>query len=253
MAEASKESAEIMAALGREQLDFAKLQYADAAPFLKQISDAQVATQNETTQQARDAYAYQKGTFRPAEERLVADAEKFSSDAYREQQATQAAADAGDAFSTTQGMNSRALTAMGVNPNSGRFTGASRTASLGLAAARTGATNATRREADNVGYARRLDAVGLGRNLTGASQGAYGLAINAGNSAGANSMAAGNQYMAGMGQGASTIASGRNMLQSGLGDILDSQTGLANGAQAAGASGTGAAIGAVGGIAVAMI
>lgn len=228
VANASKETAEMGLTLGREQLDFAKAQYDELKPLFQQITDAQLATQEQTAAQAKDYYDYQQKTFRPLEEKLVADATNFNTEAYREGLAQKASADAGDAFSNTQAMNARSAAAMGVNPNSGRFSGAANRNNLGLAAARAGSMNQTRQRAQDVGYARMMDATGLGRGLAGASQGAYGLAINSGNAAGSNAMAPGTQYMNGMAQGNSTIMNGQNMQLSGLSNVLGAQTSVYN-------------------------
>lgn len=104
-----------------------------------------------------------------------------------------------------------------------------------------------------INWAKKLDAAGLVKGLPGASTGAYGLAVSSGNSAGQNTQVAGNGMQAGLANGANTIGQGRTLLQNGLGDIMDSQTGIANASTGASASGTGAAIGAVGGIAAAVI
>jgi hypothetical protein len=83
----------------------------------------------------------------------------------------------------------------------------------------TGARN----QAEQMGFARRMDVTGLGRGLGGAAVGAYGAATGAGSAGMTTSMAPGGQYMQGMGQGASTIGAGRQMLQGGLGNILNTQ------------------------------
>jgi hypothetical protein len=89
---------------------------------------------------------------------------------------------------------------------------------------RAGMMTGARERAQQTGYARKLDAVGMGRGLAGASTAAYGSAMNAGNSAVGNMGQAGNQYMQGMGQGSSTIGSGYSMQLGGLGNVLNSQT-----------------------------
>lgn len=110
------------------------------------------------------------------------------------------------------------------------------------------ADNVTKQE--SVGWAKKLDASGLVKGLPGASTGAYGLAVNAGNSAGANQAAPGAQMQAGMAAGANTVASGRSLYQQGLGSILNSQTSMyANAPE----DQTGAALGAVAGIAGAVM
>jgi hypothetical protein len=92
---------------------------------------------------------------------------------------------------------------------------------------RAGAMTGARERAQQLGYAKKLDAAGLGRGLAGASTAAYGSAVNAGNSAGGNYQSAGINNLQGMGQGASTIGQGQNMQLSGLGNILNSQTTMA--------------------------
>jgi hypothetical protein len=112
---------------------------------------------------------------------------------------------------------------MGVNPNSGRFAGMQQQGQNALAAQRAAAMTGTRQQAQQMGFARKLDVTGLGRGLPGASAAAYGGATAAGGAAGASYMAPGNQFMQGFGQGAQTIGAGRNFLQSGLGNILSTQ------------------------------
>lgn len=230
LAAASERSAEIMTGLGREQLDFARQQYAELKPLAQQISDAQVAAQQQTMQQGQEYYDYMKSTFRPIEQGLVQRANEFNTDAYREQLASQAAAAAGRAFGTTQAAGMRAAASMGVNPNSGRFAGIQAQGQLGLAAQRAGAMTGARQQAEALGYARQVEAAGLGRNLSGASLGAYSAATGAG-SAGLNSaMAPGSQLLQGMSSGAATTGQGLNMQLSGLGNVAQMQTSYANAA-----------------------
>lgn len=224
LANASKEAAQIMTGLGRDQLDFAKAQYERSAPIMESIANTQIAAQQEQMDQARDYYNYQKETFRPLERGLVADAQKFNTEAYREQLASRAAADAGLAFSRTQAANRRAMGAMGVNPNSGRFAGIQNASNLALAANRANAMSNTRMQADQMGYARKLDAVGLGRGLAGASAAAYGGATGAGSAAGQSAQSAGQNYMGNMAIGSGTIGSGQNMGIQGLSNVLNNQT-----------------------------
>jgi hypothetical protein len=224
LANASKEAAQIQAGLGREQLAFAREQYDRSAPILEQIANQQLAAQNEQMTQARDYYNYQKDTYRPLERGLVADAQRFNTEAYRNDLAAKAAADTGVAFGQSQAMNRRAMAAMGANPNSGRFAGMQQASGLAQAATRANAMTGARMQADQMGYARKLDAAGLGRGLAGASSAAYGGATNAGSQAGLNAQSAGQNYMGNMATGAGTIANGQNMQIQGLGNVLNNQT-----------------------------
>jgi hypothetical protein len=88
---------------------------------------------------------------------------------------------------------------------------------LGLAAQRANAMTGARTQAEQLGFARRMDVTGLGRNLAGASTAAYGGATAAG-SAGMNvAMAPGSQAMTGMAQSGQT-----------MGNVLSNQTSYAN-------------------------
>lgn len=224
LAEASAEAARIQAGLGREQLAFAREQYDRSAPILEGIANQQMAAQNEQMAQARDYYNYQRDTYRPLERGIVADAQRFNTEAYRNQLAGQAAADAGRAFGISQQQNQRAMASMGANPNSGRFAGMQNATGLQQAAMRANAMTGARNQAQQMGYARKLDAAGLGRGLAGASAAAYGGASQAGSMAGQNAQSAGQNYMGNMAIGSGTIAQGQQMQLSGLSNILNNQT-----------------------------
>lgn len=206
-----------MEALGREQLAFSKRQYAEMKPLAERVYGQQMAAQDQQMRQAQDYYNYQQNTFRPVEQGLVRDAERFSTEGYREQMAGQAAAAAGRAFGVQQEMGQRAMAARGVNPNSGAAMALQSQGNLGLAAQRANAMTGARTQAEQLGFARRMDVTGLGRNLAGASTAAYGGATNAG-SAGMNvAMAPGDQYSRGLSSTGQTY-----------GNILNSQTSAYN-------------------------
>ena len=224
LAEASAEAARIQADLGRQQLDFAREQYDRAAPMLEGIANQQMAAQGEQMAQARDYYNYQRDTYRPLEQSIVADAQRFNTEAYRDQIAGQAAADAGRAFGISQQQNQRAMASMGVNPNSGRFAAQQNATGLQQAAVRANAMTGARNQATQMGYARQLDAAGLGRGLAGASAAAYGGASSAGSMAGQNAQSAGQNYMGNLAIGSGTIAAGQNMQIQGLSNVLNNQT-----------------------------
>lgn len=206
-----------MEALGREQLEFSKQQYAEMKPLAERVYGLQMQSQQQQMDQAKDYYDYQKSTFRPLELGLVKQAQEFNTDSYREQLAAKAAADAAKAFGATQAASQRSMAAMGVNPNSGRGMALQTQANLGLAAQRAGAMTGARQQAEQLGWARQMDVTGLGRGLAGASTAAYGGATSAG-TAGLNSaMAPGNQYMQGLQQAGGT-----------MGTVLNSQTSAYN-------------------------
>jgi len=206
-----------MEALGREQLAFSKRQYAEMMPLAQQVYGQQMDAQRQQMQQAQDYYDYQRNTFRPVEQGLVRDAERFNTEGYREQLAGQAAAAAGRAFGVQQEMGQRALAGRGVNPNSGAAMALQAQGNLGLAAQRANAMTGARTQAEQLGFARRMDVTGLGRGLAGASTAAYGGATSAGSAGMNTAMAPGGQYMQGLQQTGQT-----------RGSILNSQTSAYN-------------------------
>jgi hypothetical protein len=209
-----------MEALGREQLAFSKRQYAEMAPLAQQVYGQQMDAQRQQMDQAQNYFDYQQQTFRPVEQGLVRDAERFSTEGYREQLAGQAAAAAGRAFGVQQEMGQRAMASRGVNPNSGAAMALQAQGNLGLAAQRANVMTGARQQAEQLGFARRMDVTGLGRGLAGASTAAYQGATGAGSAGLGSAMAPGGQYMQGLGQAGQTY-----------GGILGSQTSAYNTAQ----------------------
>ena len=206
-----------MEALGREQLDFSKQQYAEMKPIAQRVADQQLASQEQQMKQAQDYYDYQQKTFRPLEQGLVTQAQEYDTEANRERLASQAAADTARAFGTAEGMTSRNLARRGVGPGSGNAMAMQNQNAIALASSRAGAMTGARDRAEQIGYARKLDAVGLGRGLAGASTAAYGAATGAGSAGINSSMAPGNQYMGGLTSAGNTY-----------GDILKSKTSMYN-------------------------
>ena len=209
-----------MEALGREQLAFSRQHYAEMAHLAQRVAAKQMAAQDQQMAQEQNYFDYQQQTFRPVEQGLVREAERFSTEGFREQQARDAAAAAGRAFGVTQDAAARAAASRGVNPNSGAGMALQSQNMLGLAAQRANAMTGARNQAEQMGFARRLDVTGLGRGLAGASTAAYGGATAAGSSGINTSMAPGTQRMQGMAQAGQT-----------MGTVLGSQTSVYNTAQ----------------------
>lgn len=233
LADASAEAAETMAGLGREQLAFNREQFNTYSPALLQLAESQNAAAAQQLQQGADYYDYNVSTFRPLEQGLVRDAQNFNTQAYRNQLADQAAADAGRAFGLSREASERAMRSMGVNPNSGAGQAMGQQDRLTQAAQRAGLMNNTRQQAEQMAWARQMDAAGLGRGLPGASTAAYAGATNSANSAGGLMTTPTNTFNAGFNSGAGTIGQGLNTQVSGLGTVLNAQASYA-GQQAAG-------------------
>lgn len=202
----------------------------------QQVSEAQLAQLERQNELSEDAYDYNVGTFRPLEQRLVADAESYDTTERREQEAQQAGAQVQQQIDAQRAAEARAQASMGVNPNSGRAMALDRRSSIAGAAAKAGAMNTARDKVETTGFARRLDAASLGRNLPAQQSTAASLALNAGNSAVSNAtnpVSVNNAGAALAGQGFSAAQSGLNAASNTFGQVASLQQ-QANAADAGG-------------------
>ena len=225
MAEATAESAQIMADLGRDQLAETKRQYDITQPIMSGIANKQLDIMKQTADQGADYYDYMKETYRPVEKSLVDDVNNYNTEANRERMASEAATDVAQADKVQRDVSAREMARMGVNPNSGKYQALDKSRGLRVAGMRAGAMTNARNRAKELGYAKKLDVIGVGRGLPGASTSAYGTAVGAGNAAGGTTMAPANFMLRGMNTAGGYTAGGANIRQSGASSILNAQGG----------------------------
>jgi hypothetical protein len=189
------EAALQQAALSKEQLAWAKEVYANDAPNraaatqrANAVSDAQLASMKKQDAMADDYNEYNKGTFRPLEKSIVADATGYDTPERRQQAAADAMDGVGTAFDNQRGQMDRSASSMGVDPNSGNYAGSMGAMRTSEAAAQAAAGNTATRNIESMGVARKMDAASLGRGLPSAQATSAQLATNTGNSAVQNSM-----------------------------------------------------------------
>lgn len=199
------------AELGRDTLEWYKEQYAASAPqreraaeTANRVAEQQLSSAQQNDAISRDYWNYQKDTFRPLEQGIVTDAKNFDTEARRNEAAGKAIADVGSQVELARQQQTRGLQRMGVNPNSGKMLSMSNAMAMGEAAAKAGAASKARDNIEIQGYARKMDAANMGRNLASNQATSAGVALNAGNSA-VNSagvpLTQANQAAATMGQG----------------------------------------------------
>ncbi len=213
-------AAEANADIAKEALSWYQKIYAENAPardkaadYAYQISDQQLASSQLNDSISRDYWDYQKGTFRPLEQGIVADAQAYDTPERREAKASQATADVGMQVALAKQARDRDLMRKGVAPGSGKMLTMSNQMALGEAAAKAGAANKAREQVEVQGYARTMDAANLGRNLASNQATSAGVALNAGNSAVSNAgvpLTQSNQAVQTAGQGFNTAISANN-------------------------------------------
>ena len=219
IADASKEAAEIMAQLGRDQLAESRRQYNVNQEKLGPVIDAQIRNMGLAYDQGEASFDRLKSAGWGLQDDLTRMARGEKTGAHTraiEEARTQATADAKAALTNQQGQQDRQMSRMGVNPNSGKFAAMQNAQSIEAAKAVAGSANKAASQADDKYYARVGDAFNTYTGLGSQAVGLYGAGTNAGNSAVNNQTGVGAQYMQGMGQGTNAIQSGLSMGLNGL-------------------------------------
>ena len=185
-------AAEANAEVAREALKWYQTAYQEQAPLREQaaakanaVSDAQMASMQQNDAISKDYWDYQQNTFRPVERSIVDAAQTYDTEARREQKAGEAIADVQQQIDASLGQQMRQLTRMGVNPNDGKFAAMSNQMSMAGALGKAQAAAKAREGVELQGYARKMDAANLGRNLASNQATSAGVALNAGNNAAA--------------------------------------------------------------------
>jgi hypothetical protein len=179
--------------------------YDELKPFMQALATQEMDIAEENRMRAQEYADYERNTFRPLEQAIVRDAAEYNTEAKREELARTASADVSQAFGVARQMSDRDLQSRGLNPTSGRFAALNNQLNVQEALARAGAQNQARGQADQLGFARRMDAAGLGRNLAPNASTAYGVSLQASNQAGGSYQAPGNFMSNSYGQGSNML------------------------------------------------
>lgn len=213
------DAARMSAELGNKAFDWFTKEYDRTAPDrakaqdeASQVTTAQLASMRQQDTLAKDYADYNKSTFRPLEQKMVAD-----SQAYDTPERRQAAADAAVADVNSQVAQQRQATQMdlarsGVTPDSMQSQALMASGDINAARVAAGAASTARRNVEATGYARMADAVNLGRNLPSAQATAVQTGVQAGQGALAGSQA-------GMAAG----QAGTGLMQSGFSTAMQGQ------------------------------
>lgn len=178
-----------------------------------EVADQQLASSKTNDALAADYANYNKNTFRPLEQGIVADAQGYDTPEKRQAAADSAIADTNMAFSKTNDATARALAANGINPGSTRAMSVMQGQAVDQAEANAGAAFKARKGVESVGHAMKMDAASLGRGLASSQATAAQTAIQAGNSSVGNAgapLTAANQGAATYGNGMNAVVNANN-------------------------------------------
>lgn len=224
VAAANSQAAEYAFQTSREQLAWAKEQYADQAQTTNRVIDAMLKTQDEASAYATEDRDRYTSVFQPLEDQFVKRANELQNPQLLEQDAARAAGDVSQQFEIARNNARQNLEKFGVDPSQTRAAALDLGTRTAEAAARAGAANAARQAGQQRGDAVLGAAVNLGKGYpaqvaqqqgisTGAGQGA----VSSGNqtfSTGANAMGTPVQYQ---GAGFQGLSGWSNALTSGYG------------------------------------
>lgn len=172
----------------RDRLNFEKQVYSDGYNDRALASDT---ARRESAWQVEDRTKYnalqdeqiKRGKlFQGVENQMLTDSQNYDTESRRDQEAAKAMAEVNSGFSNVKAQDARALARMGINPSSGRSLAIGNQTAIAQASSLAGASNKARNLVETQGYARKMDAVGLGKGLIGNQATQAGLQLNAGNS-----------------------------------------------------------------------
>jgi hypothetical protein len=192
IAAANKEAAEIQAGVAREQLAWAKDQYAQDKETVNKVVDRALQTQDINDKNAAaDRLRYEQ-KYQPLEDQAIADAQTYASPERKAIEEGRAEATVADQFTQARNAATQNLEAFGVDPTSTRFAALDIGSRTQQAAAQAAAGNQAGQMVDATGRALRSEAINVGRGYPGQVAATYGTALQAGNQA-VNSTLAGTQ------------------------------------------------------------
>lgn len=157
---------------GDDMLAFVKKSYGDNQERLAtqdklnaDVTNQQMRLADNAESRSNDAYQFYQSTGKPLIQKAISDATNYDSDANRADARGRASAAAQQGFDAAQGQQTRQLTSMGVNPNSGKFMALNNQLlaqkALGTAGAANGADEARR----SAGVQMRLQAGNLASGM----------------------------------------------------------------------------------------
>lgn len=144
-------------------------------------------TQQQQNQIANEQYQMYKNTYQPLQQQLVNEAENYNTASNEQRLAQGAIGDVNTAFTNQRQAQTQQMQSYGINPTSGQFQGMQNSNQVLQAAQSAAAATQARNAAEQLGWAKKMDAAGL-------ASGQYGnqaTATQLGMAAGGQSLAAG--------------------------------------------------------------
>lgn len=184
IAAASEKAAKYQFDLGKEQLAWAKEQYATDKATYDKIINGFLADQDETSRAAAEDRAFYKQNFQPLEQTLADEAKSYDTTERREREMGAAQAGVAQQYDAQRENAQRELEAYGIDPTSTRYAALDIGMRTAQAAAQAAAGTAANNRVEDVGRALRSEAINVGRGYPGQVASSYGTASQMGSGAG---------------------------------------------------------------------
>lgn len=186
LAASSAHAADLQSVTSREQLDWAKQQYADMAPQTKAYMESMTSATDQQMANAQTDRARYENIYQPVENQFVSTAQNWNSPARANQQAAAAEADVATQFEAQRKQALGSLESYGIDPSQTRFGALDLGTRVSQAAAQAAAGTQSRRETEAMGLSLQGEAINIGKGYPGQVSNAYAGATQAGQ-AGINS------------------------------------------------------------------
>lgn len=201
VAQANEEAARISASVAREQLAWAREQYARDRDVTDSVLDVMIPNMERESSVAQEDRERYKSTIQPMEDALIKEANEYDSPQRQEQMAGRAQADVAQAFDAQRTSALETLRSYGVDPSMARAGALDTGVQVARAAASAGAAENSRLTTEATGRALRGEVINLGRGYQGQIAQAYETARQAGQGGVASNLAT-------TGSGAQTMGTG---------------------------------------------
>jgi hypothetical protein len=247
--------AHLQDATAREQLQWAKDQYAEQAPYTKQFMDTTNASMKQQMDAATADRARYEKTYQPIEDQFNRTATGWNAPARAEQQSAQAQADVANQFEQARQSATANLESFGIDPSQTRFGALDLGTRVSQAAAMAGAGTQSRINTEATGLGLMGEAINVGKGYPGQVAQAYSGSTQAGSAGVTGGLSQSSTYGNMMGTGtqwAGVANQSRGVAGGALKSLGDYQLGASGQQQAANAAtgqGIGTAVGAVAGLA----
>lgn len=180
VADSSLAAAQLQSQTSREQLDWAKEQYAQQAPITNAYLQSMIDSSAEQRSNAQKDRARYEHVYQPVEDQFVKTATGWNSPARADQEAGAATADIATAMEAARKTSTQALESYGVDPSQTRYGALDLSTRIAQASAQAAAGTQSRKNTEATGLALQGEAINIGKGYPGQVAQSYAGSTTAG-------------------------------------------------------------------------